>query len=72
MKTKKFSKKLELNKRTIASLEVLELGNALGGYKEPGTIEVASVDEPCVKTEPPVCQTDEFTCAIRCTIIHCL
>jgi len=69
---KKFGKKLELNKQTIAYLRTLELRNARGGYLALGSIDGTSCDEPCVKTEPPVCQTDEFTCAVRCTVRVCL
>lgn len=64
MKQKKF-KKLELNKQTIAGLEVLELGNVQGGIRATGVAGCPSFS-PCVKTDYTVCQTIEFTCTVFC------
>jgi hypothetical protein len=65
MKQKKFNKKLELKKQTIAGLEVLESGNAQGGFGATGAAGCPSYS-PCIKTDYTICQTIEFTCTVFC------
>jgi hypothetical protein len=62
MKEKKFTKKLELNKLTIASLE---LENARGGWDET-ELQGCPSCPPCIKTDYTVCRTIELTCTLLC------
>lgn len=60
MKVKKYEKKLALNKKTIADLEVKELNGVVGGIP-------TETNDPVVKTCPcesvVVCQyTEQNTC----------
>lgn len=56
MKTKRFDKKLVINKQTVTNLDVTELGNVKGGLRT------------FVVDGPPSCisATNFFTCYTQC------
>ena len=59
MKTKKLSKKLSLNRKTIANLNGDMMGNVYGGmYTIPAIT--------CVTCDRSVCPTHCYTCVSRC------
>jgi hypothetical protein len=59
MKTKKFSKKLDLNKNTISNLNSLEQSKVKGGY-----ISASCPDYPFN------CATNEHNCTTGCPSIN--
>ncbi len=61
MKTKKFEKKLWLNKKTIAHLGNIQLGNVKGG-------DLKTTLFPCQVSECEPCQTLHFT---NCDTLPC-
>jgi hypothetical protein len=59
MKSKKFSKKLFLNRKTVANLSGSDMGNLHGGEGFPATSRL------CIETDPCICPsyyTDCGTC----------
>jgi natural product precursor len=76
MKTKKFNKKLSLNKKTIANLGNNELNYVLGGYPTDARIckPTTQCTGGCVETDyscPPCDTWDTCTCYGVCTGVPC-
>ncbi|NIM13661.1 MAG: hypothetical protein GTO45_16205 [Candidatus Aminicenantes bacterium] len=67
MKTKKFEKKLELNKKTIANLSNGQLGLVKGGDKN---VPVESESECCGTNTCGSCDTC-LTCEATCNTAGC-
>jgi hypothetical protein len=67
MKTKKFEKKLALNKKTIADLSNGQLGQVKGGGPKPTVLGVPCPSQTELITTCPTCpQTCANTCPVTC------
>lgn len=77
MKTKRFSKKLNLNKNTVANLNITELGAVLGGRTTATcpyvcqTNEMACTAAGCITEVEPHCDDVNPLTAFPCTLTQC-
>ena len=63
MKTKNISKKLTLNKSTVARLNDNVLKHFLGGAEQ--TVNPVCPTESCVSCNPTNCDPTDYTCVSR-------
>lgn len=69
MKSKKFNKKLSLNKNTVSNLNVRKMALVKGGDMPPLTA-VTNCDMTCLTRCLQTCY--DFTCAADCTDSACV
>ena len=69
MKTKKFNKKLSLNKNTVSNLNLRNMALVKGGDIPPFT-QVTNCEVSCLSKCLQTC--NEFTCELDCTQSGCV
>ncbi len=69
MKSKKFNKKLSLNKNTVSNLNGFSMSKVKGGDVAPPT-QVTHCEVSCFSKCLETCF--DFTCAVDCTLSGCV